>query len=397
MEVSQAADRLMNASAAFDEGRQAVVERRTAADSGWLAALADELERREASPVARNAVLVSLASCPGRDMVRLVLERWPTTSAPHIEEDPSLPLASARTLAAVLAQTQKPPTLEAEAPRLLMGTAFERDLAACWVQEAVLRGQPVGTPPLRRGWSMLEGHLLHALPLVLESLEARLPGFAPKTDGFHRSGAGGLAMVTTAPVAGRTRVMPAEDITTPTRASQIASVGAHARAFHGARIEARVVELADPLQPDSLDADLVRGLRLACTGPLRLDDAMARPLTPAAAGRRHRSKAQVAVVRREPAIVFETLMNLATHGGHTNLVWSAACGRLLARRSLSGLVGLGQTHAWSEVVEAAQRCVLWQARIDSGWFFGVGADDLLLLVLGEDRRTLSVLGYTDTD
>jgi hypothetical protein len=142
------------------------------------------------------------------------------------------------------------------------------------------------------------------------------------------------------------------------------------------RVEARVFELAEPLDADAVPSAL-RSLGLECLDGIG-------------------KKTRFSVAPCPPAWTWQLLFAAASLGGAYNHGSYGAYGRLAAWQSLAGLSGVA-AGADADAVEAqVNDCTWYTFAADTAWFYSV-VWDVGLAALSPDRRRLAVLAATDTD
>jgi hypothetical protein len=258
------------------------------------------------------------------------------------------------------------------------GQASE-ELRACLVHELVLRGVDVTQAPGIAQWATSphwRHHPLGRLPLVLSDVERQpdLPSYSAQGSSFAvpygPSGDGGSAVVAGA------QVPSAGETTTDTTAEGIGAAVANWAEESNGRIEARVFELAEPVEDASVPS-LLPALGLECLK---------------GAGK----KTGLSVAARPPDQAWRVLFAAASTGGAYNSGARGAYGRLAAWRSLAHLAGVAEG-APAEAVEARVQACTWYAfSAGTKWFEQV-AWDIGLAAVCPDRRRLAVLAATDTD
>ncbi|MGE7437275.1 MULTISPECIES: DUF6183 family protein [Kitasatospora] len=279
-----------------------------------------------------------------------------------------------RYTASLLASSQEPTDLAAA----FTGSASE-ELRACLVHELVLRGVAVEETPGIAGWassSHWSHHPLGWLPLALSDVEgcADLPSYSLR-GGSHSMPYGPgesreLAVIASA------NVPSVEEATTEAAAAAMAKAVANWAEESNGRIEARVFELAEPLDVASVPNSLLT-VGLECLNGVG-------------------KKATLSVAVRPPAQVWRVLFAAASTGGAYNSGSYGAYGRLAAWQSLAALAGSPEG-ATADEVEARVRDCIWHGfGADTKWFEQV-AWDIGLAALAPDRRRLAVLAATDTD
>lgn len=167
-----------------------------------------------------------------------------------------------------------------------------------------------------------------------------------------------------------------EETTTETVAKGIGAAVANWAEESNGRIEARVFELAAPLEDEAVPS-LLPTLRLECLK-----------------GAEKRAGFSAAVCPPERA--WRVLFAAASTGGAYSSGVYGAYGRLAAWQSLAHLSGAAED-APAEAVETHARACTWYGfSADTQWFKQV-AWDIGLAALSPERRRLAVLAATDTD
>jgi hypothetical protein len=286
-----------------------------------------------------------------------------------------------RFLASLLASGQPPEDLavvfaEGSAP----GGASE-ELRACLVHEMVLRGVAVTEVPGIARWTSSphwRHHPLGWLPLWLSGVEEaqHLPhhsaGSSAYPGSFGPSEGPGLlqdrALTACIPAA--------REMTAPSMASVMAvAVAGWAEESNG-RIEARVFDLAEPVDAEVVP-DMLAAVGLECLSGLR-------------------QRSRFSISSCPPAQPWRMLFFAASVGGAYNQGWFGAYGRLAAWRSLAGISGAAEGASAAEVERRVQECDWFSFDADTDWFEQV-AWDIGLAAVRPGRQRLAVLAATDTD
>ncbi len=250
----------------------------------------------------------------------------------------------------------------------------EREFAACWAQEALLRDLPVGeVAGACQPWEQLrqERHPLAWLPLVLTDAEALVQDVLPM---ITRGGSGYSAPEQ--PVRrSRAIAIPGlsvvEVAVSPERSAEIRAAVAGWEAESGGSVELREFTVTPRLV--ALDASVVAALELSCL----------------------RGAAEIASESIGVAPAFRSLFCAATNGGAHGGGLGGAYGRLAAWRSLGALAGVAPSASAEVALEIARKCQ-WLSFFAPGWFQDV-AWDLGLAALRPDGVSIAVLAATDTD
>jgi hypothetical protein len=283
-----------------------------------------------------------------------------------------------REVASLLAAGQSPALLEvAFAGRGPEAEASE-ELRACLVHELVLRGAKLHRRPRIAEWATSphwSEHPLHWLPLSKAAIEDRTPRpqYGVRGSSYHvpQAPAVGEAIVAT----GRNRPAPAaREITTEVTAAEMAAPMASWVQQSNGRVDARVYELAEPVDEDDV-ADLLLSLAWE-------------PLQDA--------PAPFAVTPCTPATAWGLLFGAASVGGAYDWGQYGAYGRLAAWRSVGAFAGAGPGVSAAAVETSVQACSWYTFNPVGGWFYDVAWDTGLVAVT-PDRRRLAVLAATDTD
>ncbi|MDP1823682.1 MAG: DUF6183 family protein [Archangium sp.] len=315
----------------------------------------------------RAAGLIHHASALRRFLERA---KQPPSSEQPWGRAPRLVDGPARNLGAMLAYAHDDDLLERELEHFGPEPAL-RDLFACWVQERVVRGSPIGRSAfVQQLWRALPAsHALSTLPLEVLPLEAGLVKVSPRRDDtlgnwfeFDRpSGHGPFEPE------GDWQTLTKELAAEP---AVLAAVAADEGLCPNSTYEGRVFQL--DRRPPSLSSLALRSLSLECLGanPAKVKPCDARE-------------------------VMGLLLTLGTIGGAYGEGRSAAYGRLLAWRSLTALAGLPAGAPLAEVEALAQRLEWLSFESDSDWFNHVSLDVGLVGLRADD--SLAVVAMTDTD
>ncbi|MFF7643706.1 DUF6183 family protein [Streptomyces canus] len=258
------------------------------------------------------------------------------------------------------------------------GNASE-ELRACLVHELVLRGVAVTETPGIAGWATSphwKHHRLGWLPLALSDVEGQpdLPSYS--TRGSSHSMPYGPSENGRVVVERGAHVPSVEETTTPAVAKGISAAVANWAEESNGRIEARVFDLAAPLDVESVPSALL-ALGLECLK---------------AAGR----KTAFSVMACPPDRAWRVLFAAASSGGAYNSGARGAYGRLAAWQSLAGLAGAAEGVPVETVEARAWECAWYGFDADTKWFERV-AWDIGLAAVSPERRRLAVLAATDTD
>ena len=253
------------------------------------------------------------------------------------------------------------------------------ELRACLVQELVLRGSAVTETRIAE-WATSphrQEHALGWLPLALSDVEERpsLPSYSTR-GGSHSIPHGPVGTGDMATVDGAAGGLSSQETTTDATASAMAEAVANWAEESNGRIEARVFDLAEPLDADSVPNALLT-LGLACLDGVG-ETAV---LSASACG---------------PTRVWRLLYAAASTGGAYNSGAYGAYGRLAAWRSLAGLTSASKGATFREVEARVGKCAWHVFNADTRWFERV-AWDIGVACLAPDRRRLAVLAATDTD
>lgn len=254
------------------------------------------------------------------------------------------------------------------------------ELRACLVHELVLRGADVAETPGITGWATSphwRHHPLGWLPLALSDVEGQpdLPSYSAR---------GGSYSVPFGPSTNRemradaeAHVPSAEETTTECATKGIGAAVANWAEESNGRIEARVFDLAAPLETGSVPGMLL-GLGLECLK---------------GAGEK---KTSFSVAPCLPDQAWRVLFAAASTGGAYNSGARGAYGRLAAWQSLAGLSGIAEGAPAEEAEACARECAWYGFGADTKWFERV-AWDIGLASVFPGRRRLAVLAATDTD
>ncbi|MEU3383570.1 DUF6183 family protein [Streptomyces albidoflavus] len=280
-----------------------------------------------------------------------------------------------RYAASLLASCRRPEELAVA----FSGHASE-ELRACLVHELALRGVAVDEEPGIARWATSPHwryHPLGWLPLTLSGMEggADLPSYSLSvsshsmpygpSDGRPYGQTGGA------------RVPSAAEVTTPQSAAALSSAVADWAEESNGLFEARVYDLAGPLDAGAVPAALLT---------LGLESL-------AGAGRK---KAALSVTACSPAQAWRVLFVAASTGGAYNSGSHGAYGRLAAWQSLAALAGVADGADAREVEARGHECAWFKFDARTDWFEQV-AWDIGLAALSPDGRRLAVLAATDTD
>ena len=286
-----------------------------------------------------------------------------------------------RFLASLLAFGQTPEDLAVVFAEGSAPTAAPEELRACLVHELVLRGVAVTEVPGIAPWASSphwRHHRLGWLPLGLSGVEEaqRLPHYSAWSSAYPGSlgpseGPGLLrdrALTAFVPAARET--------TTPSMASAMAlAVAGWAEESNG-RIEARVFDLAEPVDAQVVP-DTLAAVGLECPSGLT-----------------ERSRFSISFC--PPAQPWRMLFFAASVGGAYNKQLFGAYGRLAAWRSLAGISGAAEGAPAAEVERQVRECDWFSFDADTDWFEQV-AWDIGLAAVRPGRQRLAVLAATDTD
>ncbi|MGW0119445.1 DUF6183 family protein [Streptomyces sp. NPDC003327] len=265
-----------------------------------------------------------------------------------------------------------------------LAPAFAGDVSdefrACLVHELVLRGSPVTRLPVIAAWATAperHDHPLGWLPLSVSAVEAEaaLPRHSA-TGSSWASPYGPSHRGVPAAVLGDTVAPKAVETTSPSRAAAMGAAVANWTAESNGRVEARVFDLAEPLDAAAIPGALLT-LGLDCL-----------------AGVDEGSGLWGSV--REPAGAWRVLFAAASTGGAYGYGEFGAYGRLAAWRSLAALAGGPEGASAAEVEARAADCVWYGFVAHTEWFEQV-AWDLGVAALSPGRKRLAVLAATDTD
>ncbi|WP_109005316.1 DUF6183 family protein [Streptomyces rishiriensis] len=253
------------------------------------------------------------------------------------------------------------------------------ELRACLVHELVLRGAGVMETPGIAGWAMSphwRHHPLGWLPLALSDVEGRpdLPSYGAR-GGSHSMPYGPSPGSKVRGDAGA-HVPSAEETTTEAAAKGIGAAVANWAEESNGRIEARVFDLAAPLEAESV-LSMLLGLGLECLK-----------------GAGKKTAFSVAACPADQA--WRVLFAAASTGGAYNFGTRGAYGRLAAWQSLASLSGIAEGDPVEEVEARARECAWYGFGAETKWFERV-AWDIGLAAVSPERRRLAMLAATDTD
>jgi hypothetical protein len=264
-----------------------------------------------------------------------------------------------------------------EAIERLLHKQIDLETAALVLHEAIVRSKLSAESPVGRETQdrlATAKHPLAFLPLTLLDLEqgVLLPG--------HGLGSSGMGIPfgptreqTAAATASSSGSLGLTESTCPERADLISAAVMNWKDESNGQIEARTFRVSEPSRC-SLAAIIPRlGLEsLGTTGELRMRE-------------------NVAVKD-----VFTVLFSAACSGGAYNHGHFAAYGRLLAWRSLAGLVGASADAPIPEIATSSQHCQWCLFDSPSEWYCQV-AWDIGIACFNRAHREVAVLAATDTD
>lgn len=253
------------------------------------------------------------------------------------------------------------------------------ELRACLVHELVLRGADVTETPGIAGWATSahwRRHPLGWLPLALSEVEGQpdLPRY--NAQGSSYSMPFGPPEDRNVAVVAEVHVPSAQETTTETAAKGIGAAVANWVDESNGRVEARVFELAGPLEAESVPRALL-GLGLESLK---------------GAGR----KTSFSVAACPPDRAWRVLFAAASTGGAYNSGARGAYGRLAVWQSLAGLTGAAEAATAEDVEARVRECAWYGFSAGTKWFERV-AWDIGLVAVSPEHRRLSVLAATDTD
>ena len=260
------------------------------------------------------------------------------------------------------------------------GDALE-ELRACLVHEMVLRGVAVTKARRIAPWassSHWRHHPLGWLPLSPSGMEQ-----APAMP--HYSVRGSSCSLPFGPSEGHdlpldpaftARVPAARETTTPSMASAMAVAVANWADESNGRIEARVFDLAEPVDAQVFP-DMLAAVGLECLSGLS-------------------RRSRFSIFSCPPAQPWRVLFAAASTGGAYNQGCYGAYGRLAAWRSLAGISGAAEGASPAEVERQVQDCDWFRFDADTDWFEQV-AWDIGLAAVRPGHQRLAVLAATDTD
>jgi Family of unknown function (DUF6183) len=295
-----------------------------------------------------------------------------------VSETQDLGRMPARYAASLLASCQTPEDLAAAFDGDRRPGSASEELRACLVHELVLRGVDVANTPGIAGWATSphwRDHPLGRLPLTRSDAEADPVLRHHGVDGESFSLPYGHSVSPPIPVPATGRVLPAKETTTPAWAATAAAAVANWTEESNGRVEARVFELAEPVDADAVPTALL-GLGLDCLQGI--------------------GKRGFSVSRYPLSQVWRVLFAAASTGGAYNHGSFAAYGRLAAWQSLAYLSGAADSAAIDEVEARSRACSWYEFAADTAWFLGV-AWDFGLAAVAPDRRRLAMVAATDTD
>lgn len=359
-----------------------VAERRFAeGDSAFLAELGLALDERYGSVAGQvwqygsvfDRLLRLLTTTPGQENVEQVLRLVSAAGSGGRKRD--------RYVASLLASAQAPEDLAVVFAGSGARGGASDELRACLVHEMVLRGVAVTEAPGIARWATSphwRHHPLGWLPLSLFGVEESpdLPSHSVRGNSYS---------VPYGPSAGRglpldraqaARASAARETTTAAVASAMAVAVANWAEESNGRIEARVFELAEPVDAEGVP-DTLAALGLGC-------------LSGVGGGSRF------SVSSCPAARAWRVLFGAASTGGAYNQGCFGAYGRLAAWRSLASIAGAAEGSAADEVERHVKECDWFSFDADTDWFEQV-AWDIGLAAVWPGRRRLAVLAATDTD
>lgn len=254
------------------------------------------------------------------------------------------------------------------------------ELRACLVHELVLRGVAVMEVPAIAAWAgspHWRRHPLRWLPWTLSDVEGEpdMPGYS--VHGGSHSLPYGPTGSRQATAGSRSTPPRAEETTTRAVATRIGSAVANWAEESNGTVEARVFELARPMDVGSVPV-LLPGLGLACLAT------------------KGKKKASLSTTACPPDHAWAVLFAAASTGGAYNSGGYGAYGRLAAWHSLAALAGAAEDSTAEEAEARVRACGWYSFDARTEWFEGV-AWDVGLAALSPDGLRLAVLAATDTD
>lgn len=253
------------------------------------------------------------------------------------------------------------------------------ELRACLVHELFLRGVDVEETPAIAAWATSphwSHHPLAWLPMRLSDIEGAVDLPSYSTRGSSHSTPYGPSKSRESAVIAGAAVPSVEDATTAAVATAMATAVANWAEESNGRVEARVFDLAAPLD-SALVPNALLALGLECLHGVG-------------------KKAALSVAVQSAAQAWRVLFAAASTGGAYNSGSYGAYGRLAAWQSLAALAGCPEGAAVNEVEARVVNCTWHGFDADTKWFEQV-AWDIGLAALAPDRRRLVVLAATDTD
>ena len=286
-----------------------------------------------------------------------------------------------RFLASLLAFGQRPEDLAVVFAESSPPAAASEELRACLVHELVLRGVAVTEVPGIARWASSphwRHHPLGWLPLWLAGVEEaqHLPHYTARSSAYPGSfgpSEGPGLLQDRALTAG---VPAVRETTTPSMAAAMAVAVANWAEKSNGRIEARVFDLAEPVDAQVVP-DTLAAVGLECLSGLT-------------------QRSRFSISSCPPAQPWRMLFFAASVGGAYNSGCLGAYGRLAAWRSLAGISGAAEGASAAEVERRVQECDWFSFDADTGWFEQV-AWDIGLAAVRPGRQRLGVLAATDTD
>jgi hypothetical protein len=261
------------------------------------------------------------------------------------------------------------------------------ELFACWVQEAIVRGDQFGDEKLAVDlWRRLraKSHPLSVLPLDLDEIEVGLRGYVPRYE---------LHAARTAPPRRPSRPprrmrlvhdandapLTHEEVLDPKELEPLAAAVRGWQESSNGRIEVHVYCFGRRCLEGEVDPEFLASLGVACTRGQVADSGGPAISTIA--------------VPRALNVLFAAAANGGAYGGARR----GAYGRLDAWTSLAALGGASINSGFDRAVKSAE-AASW-LELDTAtlpWFDRV-AWDLALCVVRADGQSLAVLAATDTD
>jgi hypothetical protein len=260
------------------------------------------------------------------------------------------------------------------------------ELFACWLQEAVVRGDELEAEPRARElWRRLKArnHPLSALPLMLDELELGLRGYVPRYE-LHTS-----------------RVAPPRRPSRPPRRPRLVHDRDGAPLTHEAILDLKELEAiraAPRGWQESSNGRLevqIFGFGRRCLETEITTDFLASLGVNCSQGQEGENGPGLSIiaVSRALNVLFAASANGGAYGGARR----GAYGRLDAWSSVAGLAGMMLEAGFEKIIKTAEASSWLELDTASLPWFERVAWDLGLCVLRPDGHSLAILAATDTD